>query len=141
MRTVSWILLTVATLLILFGSLASLSLAYLGSARDDVLVGNVTLAEVVGDRQDVEHALRGRRGTAAAYAAGFAVLLLFVILVPYRQGAVWAWWAVLVSVAILSLIILARLAFLETSLGAMVGVIMLAVFALGLLLDLKRLRT
>lgn len=141
MRTISWILLTVATLLILFGSLASLSLAYLGAAGDDVLVGNVTLAEVVGDRQDVEHALRGRRGTAAAYAAGFAVLLLFVILVPYRQGAVWAWWAVLVSVAILSLIILARLAFLETSLGAMVGVIMLAVFALGLLLNLKRLRT
>lgn len=140
MRTVSWILLTVATLLILFGSLASLSLAYLGAAGDDVLVGNVTLAEVVGDRQDVEHALRGRRGTAAAYATGFAVLLLFVILVPYRQGVVWAWWAVLVSVATLSLIILARLAFLETSLGAMVGVVMLAVFALGLLLDLKRLR-
>ncbi|MGH9341827.1 MAG: hypothetical protein ACRD1R_20130 [Acidobacteriota bacterium] len=140
MRTVSWIILLLVGGLIILGSLASVGLAYFGGASDDVVVGNVTLGEVVGDRPDVESALRGRRGTAAAFALGFAVLLLFVVLGPYRHGAVWAWWAILVSTSALALVVIARIAVLNSTLGASTGGILLGAVVIALLLDIKRLK-
>jgi len=85
MKTASWVILLVAGALTLLGSLVSLGLAY-SSARDQI--GPASLAELSVGRPEVATAVRARRATAAAYAAGFATLFLAITLGPYRRGDV-----------------------------------------------------
>ncbi|HET8644431.1 MAG TPA: hypothetical protein VFO85_03005, partial [Vicinamibacteria bacterium] len=89
---------------------------------------------------DVATGVRARRGTAAAYASAYAVLFLFVVLVPYRRGEVWAWWAVLAGALTIALLTWLRVPLLHTRLGAGAGSVLLGATALGLLLDAGRLR-
>ncbi|MFQ5739928.1 MAG: hypothetical protein ACE5JX_13040 [Acidobacteriota bacterium] len=139
MRTISWILLVVAGLLIVLGSSASAGLAYFGSPSNDIITGSSSLADLsLGD--DVATALRARRGTAASFGLGFATFFLFVVLGPYRKGAVWAWWAILCSTALLAAAIVLRVPTLGTSQGVATGVILLLVVIVALLLDVRRLR-
>ena len=137
MKTASWIILVVVGALTLLGSLVSLGFAY-GSARDQI--GTVSLAELSVGRPDVATAVRARRATAAAYAAGFAALFLAITLGPYRRGDVWAWWALLAGTLVVSLLILLRVPFLGIWLGAPAALIQLVVAGLGLALGASRLR-
>lgn len=86
MKTASWIILVVVGALTLLGGLVSLGRAYV-SARDQI--GPATLEELSGGRPEVTTAVRARRATAAAYAAGFATLFLAITLGPYRRGDRW----------------------------------------------------
>ncbi len=72
LRTASWVLLALMGAVILLISCASAYLAYSG----DYPIGGVPVAQVAAGREGVLTALRGIRGTSAAYAAGFAVLYL-----------------------------------------------------------------
>jgi hypothetical protein len=137
LRAASWVLLVVVAGLTLLGSLASAGFAL---RSDDDQIGSARLSELSGGRADVVTAVMGRRLTSAAYAAGFATLLLFVAVVPYRRGDVWAWWAVLAATLVAALMILARVPFLNTRVGAGTGAVMLGVTALALVLDVGRLR-
>ncbi len=138
MRTASWILLAILAALLLVGSLASLSLAYRGG--QDPISESTTLADVAAWRPDVALALQGRRGTAAAFAAAYAVLLLVVAIVPYRRGDVWAWWAVLAGSLVLALAVAARVPLLGLRPGMGTGLTQLGVAMVALLLDVRRLR-
>jgi hypothetical protein len=60
-------------------------------------------------RPELETAVRARRATAAAYAAGFATLFLLISVGPYRRGEVWAWWALLLGMLVVSVLILLRI--------------------------------
>ena len=138
LRMVSWILLTLVGALTLVGSLASMGVAYFS---EDDQIGPVTLAELAGDRNDVRTALQARRGTAAAFGAGYAILFLIITLVPYRQGQVWAWWAILIVTVVVNGIILMRVVSLGTNLGLGAATIPLAVCVIALLLDVGRLQS
>jgi len=137
MKTASWILLTLAGALTLIGGVASLSVAYRGTEDQ---IGPVTLAELTGGRTEVAAALRARRATAAAYAAGFATLFLAITLGPYRRGDVWAWWALLLGTVVMSALSLLRVPFIGTRAGAGAALVTLVVVGLGLALDARRLR-
>jgi hypothetical protein len=140
MRTASWILLCIVGALILLGSLASAYVAYGG----DYLIGGAPVAEVAAGRETILTALRGIRGTSAAYAAGFAVFLLATVLGPYRRGETGAWWAIFFSVLAVVLIAAARVALLGIPFGqggSGPPLILGAVVLLGLLLDVGRLRS
>ena len=139
MRTASWVLLTIAGALMLLGSMASTFTAY-SRAEDPLLPGGPSVDAVESVHPGLGDALRGRRATAAAFAASYAVLFLSVVLVPYRRGDVWAWWALLASSAVLGLIIMLRVPILGTRLGAGTGLIQLVVVLVALLLDVRRLR-
>ncbi len=138
MRTASWVILTLVAVLVIFGSLASAALGYLGAAQDDVLA-TTNVAELAGGQPAVEAALRGRRGTAAAFGLGFAVLFLFVVLFPYRRGELWAWWALLFSTLCLSGLVLLRIPLIRSNLGAVTGGLLLVVVFIALILDIGRL--
>ncbi len=139
MRLVSWILLTLAILLFALGSFASIFVAYVAPPSNDGITPSVTL-ESLGLDSDVATALRGRRGTAAALGMALATLLLCVILGPYRKGQVWAWWAILLAVAVFAAFTALRIPTLGTSQGVSTAVILLVVVLVALLLDFRRLR-
>ena len=136
MKTASWIVLVVVGALTLLASLISLGRAYV-SAQDRI--GSATLTELAVGRPEVATAVRARRATSAAYAAGFATLFLAITLGPYRRGDVWAWWALLAGTLVVTVLTLLRVAFLGTQLGATVALIQLVVAGLGLALGAGRL--
>jgi hypothetical protein len=117
---------------ILFVSFASARQAYSGADYD---VGPVKLSELAVGREPVSSALRGMRATAAAYAAAFSVLLLAIVLVPYRRGEGWAFWALLAGVLVFAMIYMARTLLLGSWRGVGVGAlqagIALAALAVG----------
>ena len=137
MKTTSWVILVIVGALMLLGSLASLGRAYI-SAEDQI--GTASLTELSAGRPELAAAMRARRATAAAYAAGFATLFLAITLGPYRRGDVWAWWALLNGTLVVSLLILLRIPFLGTRLGAPAALIQLVVVGLGLALGAGRLK-
>lgn len=137
MRTASWVLLVLVGVAIFGVGLLSANLAYSGA---DYPIGSVAVAEVAGGRPGLEAALRGVRGTAAAYAAAFGVLHLFVVLGPYRGGERWAWWAILAAFAVLVLVTAVRVPALGLLMGVSAPAILGSVVLVGLLLDVKRLK-
>jgi hypothetical protein len=138
LRTASWVLLTIVGGLVLLVSLVSSYFAY----RGDYPIGGMPVAEVAGGREGLLTALRGIRGTSAAFGAAFAVLLLGTVLGPYRRGDTGAWWTILLATLAMTLIVLARIPTLGVALGqggtpaayTLGGLILLA-----LLLDVRRL--
>jgi hypothetical protein len=139
MKKASWIVLTIGAVLMLFASLASLGVAYVSQPDTDQIIPGTTVHSLAGGKEEVFTALRARRGTAAAYGAGYGVLLLFIILVPYRRGDVWAWWAVLAGSLTVFLLYALRIPTIGTKQGVGAGAVQLGVLALGLLLDAGRL--
>jgi len=144
MKTASWVLLTLAGVAILLLSLVSVARAY-GTYNDNI--GGVSLSKLSAGRPEVEMALRSRRATASAYSAGFATLFLLIVLGPYRRGEVWAWWALLVGMLVVSSVILLRVPLLGTGSsgsagGAAVGgaFTQLLLVGVGLALGAGRLR-
>jgi len=147
MKTASWILLALAGALTLLLSLVSVGRAY-GTYRDQI--GPASLSELSAGRPEVETAVRARRATAAAYSAGFATLFLLISVGPYRRGEVWAWWALLVGMLVVSVLILLRVPLLgirlagsSTAVGegtAVASLIQLLIVGVGLALGAGRLR-
>lgn len=136
LRTVSWVVLAIVGALVLLASLVSANLAYRGTYP----VGGVSIDEVAAGREAVLQGLRGVRGTSAAWAAAWAVLLLAVVLGPYRRGDVAAWWGILASAIALAAVAGARMMLLSgPHSGAGTPLVLLAVVLLALLLDVRRL--
>jgi hypothetical protein len=144
MKTASWVLLALAGVATLLLSLVSAARAY-GTYNDSI--GGVSVSKLSAGRPDVETAVRSRRATAAAYSAGFATLFLLISVGPYRRGDVWAWWALLVGMLVVSVLILLRVPLLGTGLsgsaggGAVMGSLtQLLMVGVGLALGAGRLR-
>jgi hypothetical protein len=144
MKTASWVLLALAGVATLLLSLVSAARAY-GTYNDSI--GGVSVSKLSAGRPDVETAVRSRRATAAAYSSGFATLFLLISVGPYRRGDVWAWWALLVGMLLVSVLILLRVPLLGTGLsgsaggGAAVGSLsQLLMVGVGLALGAGRLR-
>lgn len=135
MRTMSWVLLLVLGVLTLIASFGSAHLAY----RGDYRVGPTPIVELAAGRPEVLLALRGIRGTAAAYAAGFAVLFLAIVLGPYRCGEKWAWWALFAGLLVVTVLVVLRVPLLGLRLGVGTALIQAGVGLVALLLDVRRL--
>jgi len=138
LRTASWVLLTIAGGLTLLFSLVSSYHAYGGNYR----IGGLPVAEVAGGRDGILTALRGIRGTSAAFGAAFAVLFLGTVLGPYRSGDTRAWWTILFATLAMALIVLARVPTLGVALGqggTTMAFTLGGLIVLGLLLDVGRL--
>jgi len=135
LRTASWVLLALVGALVLLGSLASANLAYRGMYP----VGGISITDVAAGREAVLLGLRGARGTAAAWAAGWAVLFLVVVLGPYRRGDVATWWGIFASVLVLGGVAGARVVFTGAQAGTGEPLVLLVAVLVGLLIDVKRL--
>jgi hypothetical protein len=136
MKKASWILLTIVGAAIFLVSLISLRLAYTGDYR----IGPASVADVAAGRPEVLSALRGIRGTSAAYANAYAILLLAVVLGPYRRGETWAWWALIAAFGSLLGLVALRIPLLGTQLGVAAPAILFTLVFVGLL-DVSRLRS
>jgi hypothetical protein len=144
MKTASWVLLALAGVATLLLSLVAAARAY-GTYNDRI--GGVRVSELSVGRPEVEKAMRSRRATAAAYSSGFAALFLLITVGPYRRGDVWAWWALLVGMLLVSVLILLRVPLLGTGFGGSGGgaavmgsLVQLFMVGVGLALGAGRLR-
>lgn len=138
MKKASWIILTVLGVAITLISLVSVVHAYWLS--DNYGIGASSVSKVAGGDAGVATALRGIRGTSAAYAVAYGILFLAIVLGPYRRGEVWAWKALLVAGLTQCVIVLLRIPLLDTWLGVSAAVNSVVILAVGLLLDVGRLR-
>ena len=138
MNKASWILLTVVGVAITLLSLVSAANAYRTSV--DYGIGHSRVSKVAGGDADVATALRGIRGTSAAFGAAYGVLFLTIVLGPYRRGDVWAWKALLVAGLTQCVLVLLRIPILGTQLGVSAAVTPVILLIAGLLLDVGRLK-
>jgi hypothetical protein len=128
----SWVLLLILTILIAFAAATSTATA-LGGGQEN-LTPTVSLDQLSDLGPEVATAIRGRRATAATWALAYAILMSFVVLVPYRRGELWAWWALLLSLGLSQLVSIARVPALGAmSQGAGTAGILLAFALIGLL--------
>ena len=139
MRKTSWVVLAVLGVAITLLSLVSAIHAY--NPGDDYGIGGSRLSTVGAGNEGVVTALRGIRGTSAAFATAYGVLFLAIVLGPYRRGEVWAWTALLVAGLVEFVIVLLRVPILGTQLGVSAAVTPFAILVVGLLLDVSRLRS
>ena len=138
LRKASWVLLTITGVLVLFISLVSAFLAYFGHYP----IGGLPVAEVAAGREGIQTALRGIRGTSAAFGAAFGVMFLSTVLGPYRRGETRAWWTILIATLAMALIVLGRVPALGVALGqggTPMAFTLGGLIVLGLLLDVRRL--
>ena len=138
MKKASWILLTVLGVAITFFSLISAVHAYW--TDDDYAIGNSRVSRVAAGDAGIATALRGIRGTSAAFGAAYGVLFLAVVLGPYRRGDVWAWKALLIAGLTQCVIVLLRIPILGTQHGVSAATTPVVLLVVGLLLDVGRLR-
>jgi len=138
MQKASWIVLTIGGVALILVSLVSAAHAYL--PNDNYAIGPLSVSKVAAGNAAVESALRGIRATSAAYGVGFGVLILAIVLGPYRRGEAWAWKALFAAFVVQLLIVLLRVPLLGTTLGTSAGVLQFSVLGAGLLLGAGRLR-
>jgi hypothetical protein len=128
--------LAIMGVLTLVVSFLSTNLAY----RGDYPIGGVAVAEVAANRPEVLTALRGIRGTSAAFAAAYAVLFLSIVFGPYKRGETWAWWALLAALLVMVAVVALRVPLVGTRSGLPAALVQLGIGLLGLLLDVGRLK-
>ena len=136
MKKASWILLTVLGVAITLLSLVSAAHAY--RPQDDYAIGDSRVSRIAGGDAGAATALRGIRGTSAAYAAAYGILFLAVVLGPYRRGEAWASRALLMAGLVQAALVLLRLPLLDTQRGVSAAVTQTAILLVGLLLGLGR---
>lgn len=138
MKKASWILLTVLGVAITLISMVSAVHAYRTS--DDYGIGGSRVSKVASGDAGVATALRGIRGTSAAFGAAYGVLFLSVVLGPYRRGDKWAWTALLIAGLTQFVLVLLRIPVLGTQLGVSAAVSQIVPLVVGLLLGVGRLK-
>jgi hypothetical protein len=138
LRTASWILVTFFTAVVALISGVSAWLAYSGA---DYPIAGEPVAEVAAGREGIEVGLRAIRGTSAAYALGFSILMIGIAVGPYRQGTRWSWWTLLVANLGLWAAVALRLPALGTSAGVGAATTQVVLIVVALLLDAGRLRS
>jgi hypothetical protein len=139
MKKASWILLAVLGVAITLISLVSAAHAYRTS--DDYGIGGLRVSKVAAGDAGVASALRGIRGTSAAFGAAYGVLFLAIVLGPYRRGDAWAWKALLAAGLTQFVLVLLRVPALGTQLGISAAVTQIVPLVVGLLLGVGRLKS
>jgi len=139
MKKASWIFLTVAGAAFILVSLVSAGHAY--NTADDYGIAGTRLSKVAAGREAVASGLRGIRGTSAAFAAAWGVFYLAIVVVPYRRGEAWAWWALFAGSLTVLAIALLRIPLLDTTLGVSAAALQFTLTMVGLLLDVRRLKS
>lgn len=139
MRKASVGILALVGVLLLLVSFASMGQAYF---NDYPIGGNEgpTVSKVGAGDEQLVAALRGIRGTSAAYAGAFAVMFLGIVFGPYRRGDTWAWWTLMAATLLFSAIVLIRVVTVGTMLGVTPAMIQVGLTIVGLLLDVSRLK-
>jgi len=121
---------------VLLASVLAANNAYRGNYQ----IGGVDVAQVAQGREHVLTALRGIRGTSAAFTAAYAVLLLSIVVGPYRRGERWSWWALLGAFVVSTVIVVLRVPLVGERLGLPAAFLHGGIGVFGLLLDVGRLR-
>ena len=131
---VGWLLMLVVGLLITLGGLESMSMAY--RATQDRIAG-VSLADLAKLSPDLPNAIKGRRATAASLAISSGLLVCWIALTAYKRGEKWAWYALLSSLGIGSILSILRIPLLGMNSGTGTPAVMLGLVLIALLISFR----
>ena len=131
---VGWLLFLLIGVLITLGGLASMAEAY--RAPEDRIAG-VSLADLAKLSPDLPNAIRGRRATAASFAISCGLLVCWVALTAYRRGEKWAWYALLSSLGIGTILSILRIPLLGMTSGAGSAAYLLGATLIALLISFR----
>lgn len=137
-HTISWVIFALLGAATLVVSLLSVTAAYLDPSGD-LVAGKYTPAEVANGDEEVAAALSARRGTAAAFAVSYSILLLSVALGPYRKrkGVRGAFLAMVIASVTNAVVILLRVPLLGVSFGLGAATIPLVLVAIATVFGLR----
>jgi hypothetical protein len=133
----SWVILLVVSTFIALASVGSLFQAY--GKSDEYLTreySTVQMKEQGGE--EAFKSFKARRVTAATWALAYALLAMAVVLVPYRRGERWAWWALFIAIGLSQILSMARAITVGTTSGAGTAGALLAFTLLGLMAGTPR---
>ena len=133
----SWVVLLVVSAGIALLSLQSLAVGY-GKSDETLTAAYSTVQIREQGGEEAFKAFKARRVTAATWALAFALLAIAVILVPYRRGEQWAWWALLVAMGLSQILSIARAVAIPTTSGAGTSGLLLAFTLMGLMAGAPR---
>ena len=133
-RTFGWIFLVIIGGLLTFGGFASTLIAYISSNN---LGSDFHIDQLRDADTSLVVAAQGRRGTAASWAVSYGLMLCFVASTAFRRGERWAWWSILVTVGVGSLLVFLRVPLIHTQLGVPTSLSLLVAVFIGLLVPVK----
>lgn len=132
--TVGWLLMLVIGLLITLGGLESMSIAY--RATQDRIAG-VSLADLAKLSPDLPNVIGGRRATASFFATSCGLLVCWISLTAYKRGEKWAWYALLSSLGIGTILSILRIPLLGMTAGAGSAASLLGAMLIALLISFR----
>jgi hypothetical protein len=132
--TVGWLFFLLIGLLITLGGLTSMAEAY--RAPEDRIAG-VSLADLAKLSPDLPNAIRGRRATASSFATSCGLLVCWISLTAYKRGEKWAWYALLSSLGIGTILSILRIPLLGMTAGAGSAAYMLGAMLIALLISFR----
>ncbi len=134
---IGWMLLFLVGLLMSLGALESAFVAFRGTG--DALA-TVRIDELSRINPGIPDAVRGRRLTACGYALSCGLLICWISATAYRRREKWAYYGLLASVGLGSILSIARLVFVGSIPGAGAPGLTLAVLVVALAISYRDFR-
>ena len=135
--TAGWVLTLIVGLLITLGGLGSMFVAY---RVPEESISGVSLADMAKLNPDLPTALKARRATAASLAITTGLLVCWIALTAYKKGEKWAWYALLSSIGIGTILSMLRISLLGTSSGVGTAAVLAGLLLIALLISFRDFR-
>ncbi len=135
--TIAWVILLLMGLLMILGGAGSM---YVGFSGGDEVIAGMPAHTLAQTNPELPLALRGRRITAAAYALTCGVLISFIAVTAFRGRQKWAWYALLCSVGLGSVLSTLRAPLMDYKPGMQVSGITLIVLLIALAISYRDFR-
>ena len=134
---IALVILSLMASLMILGSATSM---YVGFSGGDEVMAGMTSHALAQINPEIPNALRGRRITAASYAFTSGVLVLWITLTAFRKRQKWAWYALLCSVGLGSLLSTLRVPLINYRPGMEAPGITLIVLLIALVISYRDFR-
>ena len=135
--TIAWVILLLMGLLMILGAAASM---YVGFSGGDEVIAGMPSHALAQTNPELPLALRGRRITAACYALTCGVLISWIAVTAFRGRQKWAWYALLCSVGLGSVLSTLRAPLMDYKPGMQVSGITLIVLLIALAISYRDFR-
>jgi len=131
---IAWVILLILGLLMVLGGAESMIFGFRGGSETIEGTSFDALAQI---NPELPKALRARRVTAASYALTCGLLVSWIAVTAFRKRQKWAWYALLCSVGLGSVLSILRVPLMDYRPGMQVSGITLIVLLIALAISYR----